>query len=136
MAEDRDKLPPHIPVLADEIPPEDIMGSVDKLEKIIDKDRRGSPRMPDQEIPVLDNIVSADEVATYVKAKLDGAATKSPAFNIKELTVEHLAGLVDTFDQILSKELEIMTASLKSKVRKEIISELKEQLKKAAERQT
>lgn len=134
MVEERDKLPPHIPVLADAVSQEDIVGSVDKLERM-NNDRRSSPYMPDQEVPVLNDIVSADEVIAYVKAKLNEDATKSPAFNIKELTVERLAGLVDTFDQILSKELEAMTISLKSKVKQEIISELKEQLKKTAEQQ-
>ena len=105
----------------------DIVGSVEELETPIAK--TDLPPKTQREIPILYDVVDAAEVAKYNQTG-NILANSISADETKNFPNDRLNELVDAIDQKLSNELDGLVSMLKDTIKKSIIDELKEQLKK------
>jgi len=104
----------------------DIAGSIDELESLIAD--RPPPKLQG-EIPVLTDVVNADEARGYAQAETTSSDSEKQT---EDFPVERMNQLVDTVDRKLSSELDSLVDELKETIKDSIIDELKEELKKEA----
>ncbi len=107
----------------------DITESIDELESLIKETKL--PAKPQNEIPVLNDIVDPAEVAGYTQGESSTAATTTTS-TIEDISLEKLNELVDSVDRKLSSELDSLVDILKETIKDSIIDDLKEELKKGA----
>ena len=107
----------------------DITESIDELENLIEETKL--PAKPQNEIPVLNDIVDPAEVAGYTQGESSTAATTTTN-TIEDISLEKLNELVDSVDRKLSTELDSLVDILKETIKDSIIDDLKEELKKGA----
>jgi len=109
----------------------DIAESIDELESLIAKNGipSGLPPKLQGEIPVLNDVVDADEARKYAQAE---TTSNDSGNKIEDFPIERMNQLVDTVDRKLSSELDSLVDILKATIKDSIIDELKEELKKEA----
>ena len=107
----------------------DITESIDELESLIEESKL--PAKPQNEIPVLNDIVDPAEVSGYTQGKSSTAATTTTN-TIEDISLEKLNELVNSVDRKLSSELDSLVDILKETIKDSIIDDLKEELKKGA----
>ncbi len=105
----------------------DIAESIDELESLIAETK--IPPKLQGEIPVLNDVVDADEARKYAQAE---TTSNDSGNKIEDFPIERMNQLVDTVDRKLSSELDSLVDILKATVKDSIINELKEELKKEA----
>jgi len=105
----------------------DIAESIDELESLIAE--TNLPPKLQGEIPVLNDVVDADEARKYAQAETTSSDSEN---KIEDFPIEKINQLVDTVDRKLSSELDSLVDILKATVKDSIIDELKEELKKEA----
>jgi hypothetical protein len=106
-----------------------ITESIDELESLIGETKL--PAKPQNEIPVLNDIVDPAEAAGYTQGESSTAPTTTTN-TIEDISLEKLNELVDSVDRKLSSELDSLVDILKETIKDSIIDDLKEELKKGA----
>ena len=106
-----------------------ITESIDELESLIEESKL--PAKPQNEIPVLNDIVDPAEVSGYTQGKSSKAASTTTS-TIEDISLEKLNELVNSVDRKLSSELDSLVDILKETIKDSIIDDLKEELKKGA----
>jgi hypothetical protein len=106
-----------------------ITESIDELESLIEETKL--PAKPQNEIPVLNDIVDPAEAAGYTQGESSTAPTTTTN-TIEDISLEKLNELVDSVDRKLSSELDSLVDILKETIKDSIIDDLKEELKKGA----
>ena len=111
-----------------ESPGESIGNSIDELESLITESNLQAELTP--KIPVLNDIIEADEARKYALAETIKKSTNIPADKNEDLPIVSLSKLVESVDKKLSNDLDGLVDKLKNTIRDSIMVELKEQLQK------